>query len=160
LFITEFSKKYIEIETSGVKDKGTVLKQNLVILVPLFAVISGYSWYQYLTDEGLPHILTLPLFVIVFSLTRLRIAVFESSYIRTVRYFTAGAGALIFIHVNEFILESQKVFPALDRYKGDLEFIWYVIGVIFYYVGLRSYFKQLNKLRVDKAEEDATTTIE
>jgi hypothetical protein len=160
MFITEFSKKYIEIETSGIKDKGTVLKQNLIILVPLFAIISGYSWYQYLTDEGLPHILTLPLFVIVFSLTRLRIAVFESSYIRTVRYFTAGAGALILIHVNEFILESQKVYPALDRYKGDLEYIWYAIGIIFYYIGLRSYLKLIKKPSVDNVEEHATTTIE
>jgi hypothetical protein len=155
LFITEFSKKYIEIETAETKQTGTVMKQNLLVLLPIIAFVSGFSWYQYLTDEGLPHILTLPLFTIVFSLTRLRIAVFESTYIRAVRYFTFAAGALILIHVSEFILESQKMFPKLDAYMGDFEFVWYALGAFFYFIGLRSYFRQL-KVAKEKDKNAAT----
>jgi hypothetical protein len=159
LFITEFSKKYIEIETAEVKDKGFVLKQNILVLLPIVAFVSGFSWFQYLTDEGLPHILTLPLFVVVFSLTRLRIAVYESTYIKAVRYFTAAAGALILIHVSEFIMESQKMFPSLDRFKGDFEFVWYLLGAFFYFIALRSYFRQLKTTKKSEGTARAATTV-
>lgn len=127
-FISIFSKRYIETDGQTRKPADVVLRQNFVVLAPIIIAATEVSWFQIVTDQGLPHILTLPVIVLVVSLARLRLAVYTSSYTRIVALFTVSVGAWIMIHVSEFIVESQKLLPGLDNYMAHIEFFWYIVG--------------------------------
>jgi hypothetical protein len=147
-FLTVLSKRYVEIDDAPQKPRSTVLQQNIVVLMPLLFFSSGISWYQLATDQGLPHILTLPVFVMVMSLTRLRLAVYESIYIRVATLFTVAIGAWIMIHVSEFMVESQKFIPGLEDYMPYIEFFWFAVGAGLFCYALMT-FKRIH--------HDATT---
>jgi hypothetical protein len=139
LFIVSMSSRYIEVEDAITKTKKVVLRQNILVLTPLIMFATGFSWYQFLTDEGLPHIFTLPLFVLVLSLVRLRLEIYDSTYTSIARLFTAAVGAWIMIHVSEFIVESQKLMSGLDSYMPQIEFFWFLIGAIVFWIALREF---------------------
>ncbi len=143
IFITSFSRRYIELDETPTKPHQVVMKQSLLVLAPFIIFGTGVSWYQYVTDQGLPHILALPIFVLVLSLVRLRLAIYDNKYIPVVRLFTFAVGGWILIHVSEFLIESQKLFPKLDESMAHIEFFWYCVGAAIFVYALRA-FKKVN----------------
>lgn len=141
-FIVAFSKLFIEIEDTQIKQRPTVLRQNLLVLLPLMTFASGLTWYQYVSKEGLPHILVLPIFVLLVAIVRLRVGVYDSKYARAVMLFTFGIGAWTTIHVFEFIGESQKlIYPWLNNVMPNIEAFWYILGAIIFVYSLRVFKK-------------------
>ena len=139
-FITTFSKRFIEIEDAPTKPQPVVLKQNILVLTPLFFFATGITWEQYVTDAGLPHIFTLPIFVVMISLVRLRLNVYASKYTHVVNLFTLAIGGWVLIHVSEFLGESQKLFnPTLANIMPHIEFAWYCVGAIIFWYALKSF---------------------
>lgn len=148
-FITSFSRKFIELEDDDNSKHAVELHQNLVSPLPIIVVVSylsSASWFNYITDEGLPHILILPLFVVVVSLVRLRLAIFNSEYLIVTRLLTLAFGAIVMIHISEFMIESQKIIPPFSAYMNYIEPFWYLVGVFVFCYAL-SKFKGINSVQ-------------
>ncbi len=135
-FVATFCKRYIEIEDRADKSRTTVIQQNVLVIAPLLIIGSGVSWFQIVTDQGLPHIFTLPLFVLVVSLVRLKLTVYKNRYIPIISLLTYATGAWIMVHISEFIVESQQLLPGLDKYMPHIEFFWYCVGILVYGLAL------------------------
>ncbi|MEO8104759.1 MAG: hypothetical protein ABI602_00280 [Candidatus Saccharibacteria bacterium] len=144
-FIVLYGKKYIELETTPKQKswhQGSAVHLSTLLVIP--AVYSHQlTLFGYMTEQGLPHILTLPLFILFVALLRLRFGLYESRYSVPLNWFIAAAGAWIMIHISEFLLESQKISPGLAVHNEYFELAWYSLGVILFWVGLVS-FRKIN----------------
>ena len=98
---------------------------------------TGY-WIDFITDQGMQHMLTLPLLLFVIMAIEIRyIFVTSKAFRSVVNAFMLAAAALMTVHLMEFIVESQGLMPFLE---GDpieiLEFGWYYLGLFFFARGI------------------------
>lgn len=98
------------------------------------------AWVGLLTEQGLQHILALPIHFLIYSLVRVRFAfVKSSSFKRSLNLFLAASLFFAMVHAGEFIIESQHILPILE---GDpieyIEFGWLYLGALFVFLGIRS----------------------
>ncbi len=134
-FVSAFSKKYIEIEEQATPTRTPAIHTRAAAFLPS----ASLPWLNLLTDDGLTHILVLPLFVLIVALVRMRFAVYSSPYIRVVTLFTLGLSGFILIHASEFLVESQRVFVGAVSSMADIEFAWYSLGCLTMLYALMEY---------------------
>lgn len=96
------------------------------------------DWIDFITDQGIQHMLTLPLLLLIITTVEIRYVFVTSKAFRSVlNTFMFAAAALMTIHLMEFIVESQKLIPFLDGDLNEvLEFIWYYFGLFFFVRGI------------------------
>lgn len=131
-----------------------------VSLLPLFFIVANNppkdiqthaditnGWLEFVTTQGLQHMLTLPFFVLIASTVR----VYSREIPRKLRpignYFLLAGLALTMIHIGEFLVESHGLFPKLN---GDpievIEIGWFWVASGLLFVALNK-LKKLNKAK-------------
>lgn len=103
------------------------------------------QWFGFLIDQGLLHVLTMPLFLLTTVFIRVRYIYFESEILKHIlNFFMLAAGTFVMIHVSEFIVESQKLIPVIDPFGEFIEmveFFWFYLGLLFFSIGIRKIVK-------------------
>ncbi len=95
------------------------------------------NWFNFLTDQGLQHVITLPLFFLIVTVVRIQYLYIESPAFKTVlNLFMAAGGALVMIHIGEFVVESQGWLPFLEELIEIIEFLWYYLALILIGLGV------------------------
>ena len=111
--------------------------------IPVLTTLSGAAlvdWLRLMTDEGLQHILVMPLFASLWVASLLRSVKSESEGIASSLNWFIGAGAFIaLIHVMEFFVESQGLIPALTGERiENLELILFALALMCFGIGIRA----------------------
>lgn len=85
-----------------------------------------HSWAQFITGQGLQHILGLPIFFMVTALIKVQYNFITSNCLKPILdKLIIAAFLLTMLHVSEFVIESQK-WLALTSYQLDvLEHAWF-----------------------------------
>ncbi|MEK7519723.1 MAG: hypothetical protein AAB581_00550 [Patescibacteria group bacterium] len=101
----------------------------------------GISWvtgmYEFLTEQGLQHLLTLPLIIIIIYSIDVRWTNMSKTLRGVVNPFVIAVIGLVAAHVFEFIIESQGFLPILDGEPVEyIEFGCYYFGLIFFAAGM------------------------
>ncbi len=88
------------------------------------------EWFNYLTDQGLQHIITLPFLILIVAAVRVRFGYIASSHLKTtLNIILLAAASLTMIHVGEFVVESQAWLPFLESSIEVIEFLWYYLAL-------------------------------
>ncbi len=123
-------------KSAGASSWGTGEKSFLAGMagIPLAMQSEAMDWIEFITDQGVQHILALPLFFLIIATIELRYFFITSPAFRSLlNMFMFAAGSLVMIHAMEFIVESQGFIPALE---GDpieiMEFGWFYLGLFFF----------------------------
>lgn len=138
MFLAQFSRRYIEISDLLTQHKRPK-KRLYAAFMPLAIFGTSETTYELITHQGLPHILALPIFVVIISLTQYRVSAYETKYNRIIQLFTYGLSAFIAIHVVEFTVESQNWLPNLVHFMPHIEFGLFSLGVAIFAHALRSF---------------------
>lgn len=90
---------------------------------------------------GFQHLVTLPLVAVVTIAVALNIPKpVDSNLARMYRNLLIAAWSLTMIHVGEYLVETQDLFPALGGSTIELiEILWFYIGSIMIWFSLRNY---------------------
>ncbi len=96
------------------------------------------DWVDFITDQGIQHMLALPLLLLIIATIEMRYIFIATNAFRSVmNTFMLAASALMSIHLMEFIVESQKFVPFLDGDINEIvEFAWYYLGLFFFIRGI------------------------
>jgi hypothetical protein len=132
-FLVQFGRRYIESPDAADK------QQQSYLLVPVFLFSTTTSLVDFLTDQGLPHILTLPIYLLIVAIVRLKFSLNQSPYLRIANWLTWAVGLWVMEHVTEFILESQKLVPAINEKVESIETFWFWLGIGVFFVILRRF---------------------
>lgn len=129
------------------------IKQNILPCLSLSSVSRSSVWQQplssvwfkFLTQEGLQHILTLPVLFLIIAIVRIEYFYIESHTLKKIlNFFMFAAGMFVMIHISEFLVESQKLLPIIDP-EGEfiemIEFFWFYLGLLFFSFGIRKLVK-------------------
>lgn len=97
------------------------------------------DWFAFLTDQGLQHIITIPLFFLIITLIKIQRAYIQTPQYRSIlNIFLVGEAMLVMIHVGEFLIESQKLIPQLNGYPNEiLEFVWFIMAILSFALGVK-----------------------
>ncbi len=119
-------------KSSQPKTKGTAH----AVAVP---ATGGFTeWFNYLTDQGLQHIIALPFLILIIAVVRVRYAYIQSSYLKsTLNLLLLAAGFLTMIHVGEFVVESQGWLPFLEKWIEQIEFVLYYLAIGLFAIGIK-----------------------
>lgn len=135
VFVSVFSKRYIEIEEQATPSRTPVIRTRAAALLPT----TSLPWFNLLTDNGLAHILVLPIFVLIVAIVRMRLVVYRSPFKRIVSIFALGLCGFMLIHASEFLVESQHVFAGAVSSMPDIEFTWYSLSCLTMLYALMEY---------------------
>lgn len=88
---------------------------------------TSVNWMQYLTQQGMQHILGLPIFFMIASLIRVQYAFIASALLKSVlNKMLLAAFCLTMLHVTEFTIESQHWFPLAPEVGQErIEHLWH-----------------------------------
>lgn len=141
-FLTAYGSRFIEIEKTSKKSlpQDKTSHSAALLGVPLMFA-HRESLGSFISAQGLPHILTFPIFILLVSLVRLRYGLYVSKYRTPLNWFVLGTTAWILIHVSEFIFESQQLTPVIGSHVEWFELGWFVIGAVIFCKGLASFKK-------------------
>jgi hypothetical protein len=108
--------------------------ENKPVMPEMPAAFPFFGWMQYMTQNGLSDILTVPFFILSFSYFWAKRLFIEYSSIRkALWWFMSGFAVLIFSHIVEFYSESQGwMVGMISNVMGVI----YVIALIPIAVGL------------------------
>jgi hypothetical protein len=95
------------------------------------------EWFNYLTDQGLQHILTLPFLILIVAVIKVRFGYIQSNLKTTLNILLLAATALTMIHVGEFVVESQNWLPFLVEWIEQIEFLWYYLALGLFALGVK-----------------------
>lgn len=96
------------------------------------------EWFNFLTDQGLQHVITLPFLILIIAIIRVRFAYIQTAYLRsTLNILIAAALCLTMIHVGEFVVESQNWLPFLVEWIEIIEFLWYYLALGLFAIGVK-----------------------
>lgn len=104
----------------------------------MMANAGGNSWFTLITEQGLQHILTVPLMCAITALTVLRLGDIAASMVRrSIVVFLISGAAFMMIHFGEFVVEAQGWLPILEGEPIEIiEFVWYFTGMGLSFYGL------------------------
>ncbi|MDB5178324.1 MAG: hypothetical protein JWN01_267 [Patescibacteria group bacterium] len=88
------------------------------------AVAAGGSWFDFLTNQGLHHIVTFPLYFLILAANRMNYMTMDERYQGVAKWLMWGVFFFIAVHIGEFLIESQNLAPVLKGYVEYLEFGW------------------------------------
>lgn len=105
----------------------------------VLSAAGGFTeWFNFLTDQGLQHVITLPFTILIIAIMKVRFAYIESSHLRfTLNIFILAVLSLTMIHVGEFVVESQNWLPFLEEWIEIIEFLWYYLGLGLFAIGVK-----------------------
>jgi len=109
--------------------------------------ISAFGLFPFLTDQGLQHILALPLFFLIFTMVRIRLLVIKSQNLQTImsRYVIAGL-CFAMIHVAKFLIENQKIVSFVsDAHMEIFGATCFCIGLFYMYLAASKLHRVLFK---------------
>jgi len=100
------------------------------------------DWFSFITEEGLQHIITLPLLLMVVIFSRLHFGSIKSKSVKHILNICIFAGFfLTVIHVGEFVVEAQGLLPMLESSIEIIEFLWYYLALIMFGVSIHKLSK-------------------
>lgn len=100
--------------------------------------ISTTNWFAFLTEQGLQHILVVPIFFLIVIVVRVQYLSIESAHFKKVLdLFLYAATSLLMIHVGEFLVENQKLISSLTDKIELIEFLLFYLGMLFFYLGMK-----------------------
>lgn len=144
IFVTYIIRYHYELPESTAErtplDKSGQLPTSLAAMSLPFLSLEGIgSGLRILTDEGMQHFLTLPIFLVVLAVVRAQFPYIHSKGVRqALKFFTWAAGALTMIHISEFIVENQELIPFLEGDPIELiEFFWFYLALFLFVVGIK-----------------------
>lgn len=115
-----------------------VQNQTNVHVVGFTATGGLVEWFNFLTDQGLQHIITLPFSVLIVTIIKVRFSYIQSAYLKnTLNIFTLAIISLTMIHIGEFVVESQAWLPFLESSIEVIEFIWYYLALSLFAIGIK-----------------------
>lgn len=127
-------------ETSTPKNPFTGGKGGVVAVAGMTSMtyLGVREWIEFITDQGIQHILTLPLLLLIITTIEIRYIFVTSKTFRSMlNTFVLAATSLMAIHFMEFIVESQELIPLLDGNPSEiLEFGLYYLGLFFFIRGV------------------------
>ena len=94
------------------------------------------EWGRFLTDQGLQHTLTAPLFFIIVAKIRAVSLSLTSSHLKTtlhllvLNFLFLGFGLMVAIHMQEFLVESQKLITLPESIAETLETVWFFAATL------------------------------
>lgn len=100
---------------------------------PQLALIPGgfSNWFNFLTDQGLQHLITLPFLFLIVTVIRIQYLYIESAAFKSaLNLFMLAGTALVMIHMGEFVVENHGWLPFLEEAIEVIEFLWYYLGLI------------------------------
>ena len=95
------------------------------------------DWFNFLTDQGLQHIITLPFSILIIAIIRVRFTYISTHLKSTLNILILAAISLTMIHVGEFVVESQAWLPFLEEWIEIIEFLWYYLGLGLFAFGVK-----------------------
>ncbi len=96
------------------------------------------NWFAFLTEQGLQHILVVPIYFLIVSIVRIQYLSIESRYFKkNLNLFLWAGSSLAMIHIAEFFIENQKFIPFLNDKIELIEFLLFYLGLLFFYLGMR-----------------------
>lgn len=136
-FLSNLIKSYFkneEIKEDSARRGAGHAVAPAVIAVPL----SFTDWFSFLTQQGLQHILTVPIFLLIVTIVRIQYLSIESKHFKqALNLFLWAALALLLIHIGEFMIESQELIPSLAEKSEFIEFLWFYLGMLLFYMGMK-----------------------
>lgn len=101
------------------------------------------DWFTFVTLEGLQHIITLPLYILIVVFARLHFGSIKSDSLKHVLNICILAGFfLTIIHVGEFIVEAQGLLLFLDGNPIEIiEFLWYYVALLLFGLSIHTLSK-------------------
>lgn len=95
------------------------------------------EWFNFLTDQGLQHVITLPFLILIIAIIRVRFAYIPTHLKSTLNILIVAALSLTIIHVGEFVVESQNWLPFLEEWIEIIEFLWYYLALGLFAIGVK-----------------------
>ncbi len=110
------------------------------------------EWFSFLTEQGLQHILTVPILLLTVAVVRVQYLVLESKAFKSaLNIFLWASASFVAIHVGEFMVESQNIIPSLTDTIEYIELLFFYIGILLLFLGIK-------KLRKDFYDNKARST--
>ncbi len=133
-----FLDNFISNEEGG--DKANIKPNQTLMVVPFIfkAETPLAKWFEYLTDQGIEHFLTLPLLFWTVTMVRIKSVYLTNTNVKKFIYWTVTATtALTVAHMGEFLIESQKFFPVFEGETFEIiEHGLYIVGLFCFWFGL------------------------
>lgn len=102
-----------------------------------FTLGSG-NWFTFATEQGLQHILVVPIFFLIITIIRVQFLLINSlSFRKTLNFFIYASTSMLMIHVSEFFIESQGFFSSAKNVIEYIEVVWFYIGIAFFLLAIR-----------------------
>lgn len=111
--------------------------KTIVAAAALPATGGFVDWFNFLTDQGLQHVITLPFSILIIAIVRVRFAYIPTHLKSTLNILVLAALSLTMIHVGEFVVESQAWLPFLEEWIEIIEFLWYYLALGFFAFGVK-----------------------
>ncbi len=112
--------------------------QGMAQVAVLPATGSFTEWFNFLTDQGLQHIIVLPFYMLIMAVISVRFAYIQSTPLRsTLNLLMLAALFLTMIHIGEFVVESQAWLPFLENWIEIIEFLLYYLALGFFALGIK-----------------------
>ncbi len=108
--------------------------------IPYAYSTSTPSFLSFLTEQGLSHFLTLPMFFYLFVQVRIKSIYTDSADVkRFLRHMFYAMASFMLIHFLEFFIESKRLLPALSGEPMEyIEMSFYLLGIALLWFGFRS----------------------
>lgn len=95
------------------------------------------EWLNFLTDQGLQHIITLPFSILIIAIIKVRFDYIPTHLKSTLNILILAVLSLTMIHVGEFVVESQAWLPFLESSIEVIEFLWYYLALGLFAFGVK-----------------------
>lgn len=100
--------------------------------------INAIDWFAFVTEQGLQHILVLPIFFLIVIIIRVQYLSIESRHFRqSLNLFLWAGLSFMMIHTMEFIIENQNLIPLLTDKIELIEFLLFYLGMFFLSLGMK-----------------------
>lgn len=145
LFFYFFISNLIAQETSGNLPHNHSTSAQPVVMAMFMSSAdlnptSLKGWGVFMTNQGLQHILTAPLFFVIVAKIRMMSMALTSKnaktaiYLLALSFFFVNLGLLISIHIQEFLVESQRLIPLPEDISELMETGWFLAAGIAIFV--------------------------
>lgn len=137
-----FIKGVINFYLNQEKKSSSLVSSSILPQVVIVNVASDQleftHWFDFLTEQGLQHIITLPFLFLIISVIRVRYIYIQSkAFIAVLNFFMFAATLLTLIHVGEFVVESQQWLPFLENSIEYVEFILFYLALLFLWLAIQ-----------------------
>ena len=125
-------------QTPAAGDEARIKQPSIPSTMAAGFGISTIDWFAFLTEQGLQHILVLPIFFLIVIIVRVQYLSIESAHFKQALNLFLWAGLnLMMIHTGEFFIENQNFIPFLTDKIETIEFLLFYLGILFLNLGMK-----------------------